>query len=104
MDIREFLEQRIDTGMNRGNELEQGLGIIRGNGMMGQRGAQGCRVGRLRQHTFRIDAQALLFDTALDGAKLCFKAGAGDGGESLVQGSCHDFWLCSGEAESDPSP
>ena len=65
VDVGQGLQAVFDAGVHRGNEFQQRLGIIGGDGGVGQRRTQSGRVRGLYQPSLRGDAQTFLFQSAL---------------------------------------
>ena len=64
--LLEKFQRLVQLGAGRGDEFQQGFGIVRGDIGVCQGGAQCCRVRRLRQGAIGGNAQAFFFDAAAD--------------------------------------
>ena len=69
------LQAALYAGAHRGDELEQRLRVVGGDGGVGQGRAQRGRVGCLRQLALGGDAQALFLDSPLYGLQQCQRGG-----------------------------
>ena len=69
VDVTQKRQRKRVVLRRRRDEFEQRLGIVRGDPWVGQLGAQGQRVGGLRQVAARVNPQALFLEPAGDAAQ-----------------------------------